>query len=84
MSQPLSKSATVDFLKSYFNEEIKLEKVYQYLDKLYNTQRELIQQISVNHTREILDNNIGVLFYDVITIYFETDKKDELREYREF
>jgi len=84
LSQPLSKSATVDFLKSYFNEEIKLEKVYQYLDKLYNTQRELIQQISVNHTREILDNNIGVLFYDVITIYFETDKKDELREYREF
>lgn len=74
----------MDFLKSYFNEEIKLEKVYQYLDKLYNTQRELIQQISVNHTREILDNNIGVLFYDVITIYFETDKKDELREYREF
>lgn len=80
LSQPLSKSATVEYLKSYFNEDIKLEKVYRYLDKLYNTQQEQIQQISVNHTREILGNNIGLLFYDVTTLYFETDKKDELRE----
>lgn len=80
LSQPLSKSATVEYLKSHFNEDIKLEKVYRYLDKLYNTQQEQIQQISVNHTREILGNNIGLLFYDVTTLYFETDKKDELRE----
>src|SRR5690625_318280 len=80
LSQPLSKSATIEYLKSHFNEDIKLEKVYRYLDKLYNTQQEQIQQISVNHTREILGNNIGLLFYDVTTLYFETDKKDELRE----
>lgn len=80
LSQPLSKSATVEYLKSYFNEDIKLEKVYRYLDKLYNTQQEQIQKISVDHTREILGNNIGLLFYDVTTLYFETDKKDELRE----
>lgn len=80
LSQPMSKSATVDYLKSYFDKDIKLEKIYRYLDKLYNTQQEEIQQISVSHTKEILGNKIGLLFYDVTTLYFETDKKDELRE----
>ncbi len=80
LSQPLSKSATVEYLKSYFNEDIKLEKIYRYLDKLYNTQQEQIQRISVDHTRKILKNNIGLLFYDVTTLYFETEQQDELRE----
>jgi len=80
LGQPLSKSGTVAYLKSYFNEDLKLEKVYRYLDKLYNTQQEQIQRISVNHTREIMGNRIGLLFYDVTTLYFATDKKDELRE----
>lgn len=80
LSQPMSKSATVDYLKSYFDEDIRLEKVYRYLDKLYNTQQEEVQRISVAHTREILGNKIGLLFYDVTTLYFETDKQDELRE----
>src|SRR5690625_3571236 len=80
LSQPMSKSATVNYLKSYFDEDIKLEKVYRYLDKLYNTQQEEIQKISVLHTKKVLGNKIGLLFYDVTTLYFETDKKDELRE----
>src|SRR5699024_154476 len=80
LSQPMSKTATVDYLRSYFDEDIKLEKVYRYLDKLHNSQQEEIQQISVSHAKGILGNKIGLLFYDVTTLYFETDKKDELRE----
>jgi len=80
LGRPLSKSATVDYLKSYFGEDIKLHKIYRYLDKLYNTQQEQIQQISIEHTRKILGGNIGLLFYDVTTLYFETDQSDELRQ----
>lgn len=80
LSQPMSKSATVDYLKSYFDEDINLKKIYRYLDVLYNTQQEEIQQVSVSHTQKILGNKIGLLFYDVTTLYFETDKQDELRE----
>jgi len=36
LSQPMSKSATVDYLKSYFDEDVQLYKIYRYLDKLYN------------------------------------------------
>jgi transposase len=80
LSQPMSKAATVEYLKSHFDEDAKLHRVYRYLDKLYNTQQEKIQQISVEHTRCILGGKIGLLFYDVTTLYFESDYGDELRE----
>ena len=80
ISQPLSKAATVEYLKSYFDEDVELHKIYRYLDKLHSTQQEKIQQISVEHTRRILGGKIGVVFYDVTTLYFETDDEDELRE----
>jgi len=80
LGQPMSKSATVEYLKSHFDEDAQLHQVYRYLDKLYNTQQEKIQQISVEHTRKILGGNIGLMFYDVTTLYFETDYGDELRE----
>jgi transposase len=80
LSQPMSKSATVDYLKSYFDEDLQLHRIYRYLDKLYNKQQERIQQISVEHTRNILGGNIGLMFYDVSTLYFETDQSDDFRE----
>lgn len=80
LSQPLSKSATVDYLKSHFDEDVQLHNIYRYLDKLHNSQQEKMQQISVEHTRKILGGKIGLVFYDVTTLYFETDNSDELRE----
>jgi transposase len=78
--QPQSKVATSDYLKSYFNEDVDLNKIYRYLDKLSDTQKDKIQEISVNHTRKVLGGSIGVVFYDVTTLYFETDEDDELRK----
>ncbi|WP_239059514.1 hypothetical protein [Bacteroides sp. 224] len=80
LSQPMSKAATVDYLKSHFDQDIQLHKIYRYLDKLGNTQQDLIQQISVEHTRKILGGNIGLVFYDVTTLYFESDYTDGFRE----
>lgn len=80
LSQPMSKSATVDYLRSHFNEDYQLHKIYRYLDKLYNHQQALVQEISIAHTRKILGGQIGLVFYDVTTLYFETEKTDELRE----
>ncbi len=80
VSQPRSKLATVDYLKSYYDEDVDLNHIYRYMDKLYNTQMELAQQISVEHTRKIFGGNIGLMFYDVTTLYFETSQTDVLRE----
>lgn len=80
LCQPSSKSGTVDYLKSYFDEDVELHKIYRYLDRLHNSQQEKIQQISVEHTRRILGGKIGLVFYDVTTLYFETDYGDDFRE----
>jgi len=77
---PQSKVATVDYLKSYFDEDVELHKIYRYLDKLSDTQKDKIQQISVEHTRKVLGGKIGVVFYDVTTLYFETDFSDDFRK----
>jgi len=77
--QPLSKSATVDYLRSHFGEEVQLYQLYEYLDKLHDTQKEVVEKISVEHTRKILGGSIGLVFYDVTTLYFETDYGDDLR-----
>ena len=80
--QPQSKVATAAYLKSYFDEDVRLHNIYRYMDKLYNTQREKVQQISVEHTLRILGGRIGVVFYDVTTLYFESAPQpdDELRQ----
>lgn len=80
--QPMSKVATVEYLKSYFDEDVRLHSIYRYMDRLYNTQQEKIQQISVSHTLDVLGGRIGLVFYDVTTLYFEAspDPSDELRQ----
>ena len=53
VSQPRSKLATVDYLKSYYDEDVYLNHIYRNMDKRDNTQMELAQQISVEHTRKL-------------------------------
>lgn len=80
VSQPMSKLATTEYLKSHYDQDVDLNHIYRYMDKLYNTQMELAQQISVTHTRKILGGKLGLMFYDVTTLYFETAAIDALRE----
>lgn len=80
LSCPSSKAATVDYLKNHFDEDLDLSKIYRYLDKLNHTQQEKVQDISVHHTRKLLGGNIGVMFYDVTTLYFEADREDDMRK----
>lgn len=79
MCQPMSKMATVEYLKSHFDEDVNLSKIYRYLDKLYNTQQEQVQRISVEHTFNVLGGRVEMLFYDVTSLYFESFIEDDLR-----
>ena len=79
LSFPASKAATVEYLKNYYDEDLDLSKIYRYLDRLNDRHKHLVQDISVRHTMQVLGGHIGVMFYDVTTLYFETDRQDELR-----
>lgn len=77
--EPRSKLATVDYMRRYWGEDYHYQHVYRYLDKLYNTKKEQVLEISVEHTRKILGGVITVAFYDVTTLYFESFREDVLR-----
>lgn len=80
ISYPCSKLKTTEYLYRYKHVNWHENQLYRYLDKLYNTQKELIQQISYEHTLKILSGDISVVFYDVTTLYFEADREDDLRK----
>lgn len=77
---PVSKLKTTDYLYKYRNEQIDVERIYRYLDKLYNKQKQAIQQISYTHTLKTLGGKMNIMFYDVTTLYFETEREDTLRK----
>ena len=77
---PTSKLKTIDYIEQYQSIKIEKDIIYRYLDKLYNTQKEIVQKISYQHTLKVLNNQISVVFYDVTTLYFEIDKEDEFRK----
>jgi hypothetical protein len=77
---PSSKLKTTEFLYRYHQIERDENKVYRYLDKLHDSQKEFVQQISYGHTVQILEGEPQVVFYDVTTLYFEVEQEDELRK----
>jgi transposase len=77
---PASKLKTTDYLSKYQFMEVDVQVVYRYLDKLYNTEKQRVQDISYHHTLNVLNREISIVFYDVTTLYFEAESEDELRK----
>ncbi len=77
---PGSKLYLADYLSYFKKQTITTDTIYRFLDTLY--QKEIKEQIETcvfNHTRKIMDNTIAVTFYDVTTLYFESESEDDLR-----
>jgi transposase len=77
---PGSKLKTTDYLYKHQGLSIDVERVYRYLDKLHSKQKEIIEQISYEHTLKLFDNQLNFVFYDVTTLYFEAEQEDDLRK----
>ena len=77
---PKSKLKTTEYLRRYSKKNYSEDDVYRYMDKLNDNQKDLVQQISFEHTLKVISQGIQVVFYDVTTIYFETDCEDDLRK----
>ena len=77
---PGSKLRTVEYLKRHSKIDVGVHAIYKYMNKLDDSVIDHIQAITFNYTRKILNNEIGLVFYDMTTLYFEIDKEDELRK----
>lgn len=80
ISYPVSKLKSYEYIRRYHHYDISLWKIYRYMDKLDKDHKEEIQSISYRHTQKILGGKIQIVFYDVTTLYFETDYADDLRK----
>lgn len=76
---PGSKLKTVEYLWQYKGVATDENKIYRYMDKLQEHQKQQVIDITFNHTRQLLGGNICVAFYDITTLYFEASEEDELR-----
>jgi len=76
---PGSKLKTIDYLQRYQGVYIKKNKIYRFLDKLSNSLKEEVEKISFEHTKKVLGGKIGIVFYDMTTLYFEASEEDDLR-----
>lgn len=79
LSFPLSKLKTTEYLYRYQGIELKVDKIYRFMDELSDKYKSEVEQISYNRTKELLGGKIGIVFYDMTTLYFEASDEDDLR-----
>lgn len=77
---PGSKLKTVDYLTRFKNKEISVYSIYRYMDKIHKKLKEKIENVTFNHFKKILGGNVGIVFYDMTTLYFEASDEDDLRK----
>ena len=80
---PGSKLKTIDYLSRYLHVIKSVDSIYRFVDRLSPAEgcgiKEQVEQISYAHTRTVLGGKVGVVFYDMTTLYFEAADEDDLR-----
>ena len=76
---PGSKLKTVDYFRWHLNIDISVYSIYRFLDELNSKLKPDIEQVSFEYTKKLLKGNIGVVFYDMTTLYFEASEEDDYR-----
>jgi len=80
LAYPVSKLKTTDYLYRYRGIDIGVDAIYRFLDKLENKYQTEVEQIAFAYTQKTMKGNITVVFYDLTTLYFETEEEDDLRK----
>jgi len=76
---PTSKLKTADYLWRYRGEKISVDRIYRFLDTLNKKYKEQAEDVAFQNTKKLL-GQITVVFYDMTTLYFETEDEDDLRK----
>ena len=80
---PGSKLKTMDYLWRYLHVSVSRHKIYSFIDRLSPSEgsgiKHRVEQISYAQTLKVLRGRVGVVFYDMTTLYFEASGEDDLR-----
>jgi len=80
IASPKSKRASVELLDRDYGVSLNLKSVYNMMDKIWEKEIENIQEISYNYTKTVFKEKLDILFLDWTTLYFESEKEDDLRK----
>lgn len=78
--QPGSKLKTIDYLYRFMGISKSVDEIYRFLDKLSRGLKSQIEEIAFLHTKKVVGKNIGIVFYDMTTLHFESSDEDDLRK----
>lgn len=76
---PVSKLKTSDYLYRYRGLKVEVDTIYRFLDKLRDKHKETVERVAYEYTKRTL-RSISVVFYDLTTLYFESEDEDDLRK----
>ena len=81
IAQPASKRKTAMISEGYgINTQV--DSIYKLMDELTDSRIDEAKQRIFAHTCELLNSeSVDVMFYDLTTIYFETNSQDALRDF---
>ncbi len=78
---PGSKLELIHYLEYFKKTDINIYKIYRFLDTLYQDDiKSNIETCVFEHTKKIMNGQIILTFYDVTTLYFESESEDDLRK----
>lgn len=75
---PASKVKTADYLYRFQGQKIDINRIYRFFDTLQKNYKDTVERIAFEYTKKTL-GQISVVFYDMTTLYFETEDEDDLR-----
>lgn len=81
--EPKSKNYTAN-IAAHFGYDLKVDNIYKLMDRINDEAIAKIQACSYRNTKRLLaeqEQKLDVLFYDLTSIYFETNSQDELRDF---
>lgn len=76
--EPTSKLRTIKLLERYFDITYSERTVYRKILRL-GIRKQSIEEIAIKCAKDMLQEDLALILYDVTTLYFETFKGDELR-----
>jgi transposase len=77
---PSSKLKASENLAKKFNVDMPVERMYRLMDAL-EAQEGSVQAALFSAFRPLIGESVEVLFFDVTTLYFESDSEDDLRRF---
>ena len=80
ITHPGSKLNLSLYLQENNKADVSVDRIYYFMDRLNSRYKQQVEEISFRYTKKVLGGKIGIVFYDMTTIYFESSQTDELKE----